>query len=195
MQKTTSPQEMAELELALEKTRQVPVFRTGLMIFWGLIVAKCLLAEWAAEVYHAPINTFLFVWVPSLLISGAITLVHAFSLFRELPRMPLSGRIVNATWVACAVGMVVLGLVSAVFGAFTVYLLPALAAVLLGVGFLIHSVVDRRMVYRVAAVGWWVSAIWLFAHPDVGALARMALCLFLFQVLPAGWLFYTQRKS
>jgi hypothetical protein len=195
MQKTSSPQEVAELEAALEKSRQLPGFRTLLLFFWGLIMAKCLLAEWAAEVYHAPINTFWFVWVPSFMISGVITLGYAYWLFRELPRMPLSGRLVSATWVGCATGFGVLALVAVMDNVFGLYLLPALAAVLLGVGCFIHSVMDRRQIFKFLAVGWWLSALWLFANPNVNALAGMALSLVLLQVLPAGWLFFTRKRA
>jgi hypothetical protein len=193
MQKSSSPQEVAELEAALEKSRQMPGFRTLLLFFWGLITAKCLLLEWAAERYHSPINTFLFLWIPSFMISGVITLGYAYRLFRELPRMPLSGRLVSATWVGCATGFGVLALVAVAGNVFGLFLLPALAAVLLGVGCFIHSVVDRRRIFKVLAVGWWLSALWLFAHPDVNALAWMSLSLVLLEVLPSGWLFFTRK--
>jgi hypothetical protein len=195
MQKISSPQEIAELELALQKSRQVPGFRALLAFFWGLILAKCLLAQWLSEIYHTPINTFWFVWVPSFMISGALTLGYAYWLFRELPRMPLSGRLVSATWVACATGFGILVLVAGVYGVFSPYLLPALAAVLLGVGFSIHGVVDRRNIFRYAAIGWWLAAIWLAANPDITSLAWMALFLALFEVLPAGWLFFTRKRA
>jgi hypothetical protein len=45
------------------------------------------------------------------------------------------------------------------------------------------------------AAGWWLSALWLFAHPDVNALAGMALSLLLLQVLPSGWLFFTRKRA
>jgi hypothetical protein len=195
MPNLSPPQEVAELEAALEKSRQVPGFRTLLLFFWGLIVAKCLLAEWAVERYHSPINTFWFVWVPSFLISGVITIGYAYWLFRELPRMPLSGRLVSATWVGCATGFGVLALAAVSDDVFSVYLLPALAAVLLGVGCFIHSVLDRRRIFKILAIGWWLSALWLFANPDVNALGWMSLSLVLLQVLPAGWLFFTRKRA
>jgi hypothetical protein len=194
MQRISTPQEMAELELALEKARRVPAFRTLLLLFWGLIVAKCLLAQWASQVYGAPINTFWFVWVPSFMISGAITLGYAYWLFRELPHMPLNGRLVSATWAACATGFGVLALVATFGHAFSVYLLPAEGAVLLGVGCLIHSALDRRAVFKYSAAGWWLSAFWLFAHNGVDALAWMSLALMLFLVAPAGWVYWHRAQ-
>jgi hypothetical protein len=194
VQTNLPPPDVAELELALEKSRQVPGFRALLAFFWGLILAKCLFAQWAFTVYNLPINPGFFVWTLSLGGSGALTLGYAYWLFRELPHMPLSGRIASATWVACGVGFAVLALVAGVFQAFTPYLLPALAAVLLGVGYYIHSVAQRRVLFKFVAAGWWLSALGLFTQPNVNALAWMALSLLLFQAAPAAWLFFTRNR-
>ncbi|HTB64320.1 MAG TPA: hypothetical protein VK737_12115 [Opitutales bacterium] len=195
MQKKSSPTDVAELELALEKSRQVPGFRTLLAFFWGLILAKCLFAQWAFTVYNLPINPGFYVWTLSLVGSGAISLVYAYWLFRELPTMPLSGRIASATWVGCGVGFALLALVAGVYQAFSIYLLPALAAVLLGVGYFIHSVAQRRNLFKFVAIGWWLAALGLFTQPNINSLAWMALSLLLFQAAPAGWLFFTRNRQ
>jgi hypothetical protein len=54
---------------------------------------------------------------------------------------------------------------------------------------------DRRRIFKLLAVGWWLSALWLFANPNVNALAGMALSLVVLQVLPAGWLFFTRKRT
>ena len=195
MQKPSSPQEVAELELALEKSGPTPNFRATLAFFWGLIMTKCLLAQWLATVYHAPINTGFYVWTLSLGGSGALTLGYAYIIFRELPRMPLSGRIVSATWLGCGAGFLVLTLVSVVYGTISVFLLPALASVLLGVGCHIHSVVTRQRLFKFLAAGWWLAALGLFTQTNIQSLAWMALSLTVLVILPAGGMLFARRKS
>ncbi len=172
----------------------MPGFRALLALVWALVLAKCLVAQWAFNRYHLPINPGFYVWTLSLGGSGAISLVYAFSLFRELPTMPLSGRLANATWVASATGFALLAAMSLLNRAFDPYLLPALAAVLLGVGCFIQSVIDRRPLCKFLAVGWWSSAIALFMLPNFNALAGMALSLVLLVAMPAGWLFLTRGR-
>jgi len=195
MQNLSSSREVAELDLALEKSRRMPGFRALLALVWGLVLAKCLLAQWAFSHYHLPINPGFYVWTLSLGGSGAITLVYAYTLFRELPTMPLSGRLASATWVACAMGFAILAVMSQFEGAFDLFLLPALGAVLLGVGCFIQSVIDRRKLFKFLAVGWWLAAIGLFTQPNVNALAGMAGSLVLLVALPAGWLFWTRGRQ
>ncbi|MGA2052000.1 MAG: hypothetical protein ABSH19_01675 [Opitutales bacterium] len=195
MQPVSSPQEVAELEIALERARRVPAFRALLLLCWGLIMAKCLLVQWAILTYHERINGVIMVWVPSVSVCAGITLYYAYRVFRELPTMPLSGRIVSATWVGCGTAFLVLIVAVVVFGEFSGYLLPALAAVLLGVGYYIHSATGYRVLFRAAAVGWWFAALWLFGHPDIDSLAWMSLFLVLFEVLPATWLYFAARRA
>jgi len=195
MQKPPATQDIAELELALEKSRQVPGFRSVIAFFWGLILAKCLFAQWAFETYHLPINPGFYVWTLSLVGSGAISAGYAWWLFRELPTMPLSGRVASATWVGCGLGFAVLVAVSLLLEAFNPFLLPAIAAVLLGVGYYIHSVAQRQIMYKAVAVGWWLSALWLATQSNINSLGWMALCLILFQAAPAGWMFLRRNKN
>jgi hypothetical protein len=195
MQPVSSPQEVAELEIALERARRVPAFRALLLLCWGLIMAKCLLVQWTILTYHVPINGVVMVWVPSVSVCALITIYYASRVFRELPHMPLSGRIVSATWIACGTAFIVLVIAVVAYGEFSSYLLPALAAVLLGVGYYIHSATGYRILFKLAAAGWWIAALWLFAHPDPSALAWMSLFLVLFEVLPATWLYFTARRA
>jgi hypothetical protein len=195
MQTVPSPEEVAELEIALERTRRVPAFRAFLLLCWGLITAKCLLVQWAILTYHTPVNGVLFVWVPSFLIFGLITIYYARRLFRELPQMPLTGRFVSATWMACVVAFGVLAVVSAGFDEFSKFLLPAFAAVLLGVGSFIQSVTGRRRLFKTIAIGWWLASLLLFSHPNAAALAWMSLFLVLFQVLPYTALYFAARRD
>jgi hypothetical protein len=195
MQTVRSPEEVAELEIALDRARRVPAFRNFLLLCWGLITAKCLLVQWAILTYHPPINGILMVWVPSFLIFGLIAVYYARRLFRELPVMPLSGRVVSATWIACVTAFAVLVVAALGYEKFTLFLLPAFAAVLLGVGSFIQSVTSRRHLFKAIAIGWWLAALWLFNRATVDGLPWMSLFLVLFQVIPYAWLYLEARRA
>ncbi len=196
MQTAPSPEEVAELEIALERSRRVPVFRALLLLCWGLITAKCLLVQWAILTYHIDrINGPLFVWAPSFMVFGVVTLFYARRIFHELPTMPLSGRVVSATWTACAAAFAVFVLAAAVYGEFSNYLLPALAAVLLGTGCFINSVASRSRLFKVIAVAWWLASLWLFTHPNPDSLLGLSAFLVLLQVLPCTALYIAARRA
>lgn len=194
MQKTHHPQEMAQVRMALEHGQKVAPFRGVVYIFWGLIVAKCTMAEWAIQYYDMPIRSY-YIWGPMIIFAAVCTWVYAGANLRETTHRPLTGRFVRAVWGGCIMAMTLIGIVGAGAGVFNPYLVPALFSIIMGVGYFIHSVVDHRFVYKFAAYGWWIGSIGLLIQPNLNALAWFSLMIVLFQVLPATWLYLQYRRE
>lgn len=53
-----------------------PRFRSLLWLLWILILLKCIVLQWAADAYDMPINTWLYVWTPSLVFALLCTVVY-----------------------------------------------------------------------------------------------------------------------
>lgn len=47
-----------------------------LAIFWVIVLAKCILAQWAIIHYEIPINGWLFVWAPSCALGVFCTVIY-----------------------------------------------------------------------------------------------------------------------
>lgn len=190
----TIPLELPEIEVALAKSYRVAPFKLLLIIFWGLILAKCCIVEWAIINYSTPINGLLYVWIPSIAFGGICSLVYAHISFEELRRAPLISRLIRGVWSACAISMVILCIVS--FGAqsFNSFVLPGFFAILMGIGYYIHSILDSRRIFKICAVGWWFSSLLLFSVLNVHSLAWLALAIVLFQIVPTIF-FYTKANK
>lgn len=184
---------MTQVKLALEASEAATPFRGLVYLFWGLIFAKCFLAEWAVRFYAMPFDS-LYVWLPTLVFGAVCTWVYAGVHFPGKRTTRTSGRFVSAVWTACVGGMALLAVEAVGFGIFNPFLLPGMMAILFGVGYTIHGVLDHHWVYRYAAGGWWLSAVALLARPTVHALAWLALALLLFQVLPGLVLYLNWRR-
>jgi hypothetical protein len=180
---------MSQVKIALEREAKVVPFRGLVFIFWGLIVAKCFLAEWAVAVYQMPFNS-LYVWVPTLIFATVCTWVYAGVALKGTPKRPITGSFVSAVWGGCIMACVLLTIIA--FGAanISLFLLPAMFSVVIGVGYFIHSVVDHRFVYKLSAYGWWVGAVGLSLETSVNNLAWFALMILILQTAPATWLHF-----
>lgn len=189
-----APATLQEIKIALENPREKSPWQGLLFIGWGLVLAKCLLAEWAIHKWQVPLRSGI-IWWPTLLTAGAGTLAYIAFHWRRGAREPLTGRFVAAIWVACASALGLLAAAQASGSLGSVGLLPGLAAVLLGIAFWVHSVLDHRGVFRVAAIGWWLAAIHLLAWPTPDGLAWFALYLVLFQVGPFFGLWWKSRTA
>ncbi|MEM8550285.1 MAG: hypothetical protein AAGF10_05790 [Verrucomicrobiota bacterium] len=188
-------QPISHVELTLEKGRRVDSYRGLLFLFWGLILAKCCLMQWAIITYAMPINGFAFIWVPTLIFGLVCTVIYARVTLKEFHDAPLTNRLVRGIWVACAIALVLLSTLGIGMQAFSPTLLPGLLAVIMGLGYCIHGYLDGRRLYFFAAAGWWLGSIVLFSQNNVASLAWLALFLICFQVLPTAWIYGQQRSS
>ncbi|MGE9297216.1 MAG: hypothetical protein ACQKBV_13115 [Puniceicoccales bacterium] len=183
-----------ELELALERSERVVASRMLLLVFWGLILAKCILLQWAILRYDVPVDGGLFIWTPSFIFGAVCTIVYGKVTFEEFHRTPLTSRLVRGIWAACIAAMSLLGIVAVGLGGMSPFLLPGVFAVLMGVGFFIQGAMDPRPYLRTAAIGWWLGSIWLIYQASADALLSLAVMVIAFQVTPTLLLFWQEKQ-
>lgn len=187
--------DLAELELALERSHQVTASRMLLLVFWGLILAKCCLLQWTILSYNVPIDGGLFIWTPSFIFGAVCSFIYGKVTLEEFHQTPLTSRLVRGIWAACIAAMAIFGVVAVSLGDMSPYLLPGILAVLMGVGFFIQGTVDPRPWLRTAAIGWWLGSILLFFQSDVSSLLSLSILLVALQVIPTTLLFWQEKKA
>lgn len=184
----------AELEIALERSAQMTASRMLLLVFWGLIIAKCTLLQWAILKHNVPIDGGLYIWLPSFIFGAVCSFVYGKVTLEEFHRTPMTSRLVRGIWAACIAAMAIFGVVAVGLGEMSPYLLPAIFAVLMGVGFFIQGMIDPKPYLRTAAIGWWLGSIWLFYESNVNALMWLSVMIILLQVIPTTALFWQEKK-
>jgi hypothetical protein len=189
-----SPQELSQVKLALEREQRVVRFRGLVYIFWGLIVAKCFLAEWAVQVYRMPFSS-LYVWMPTMIFAAVCTWVYAGAALKETPTRPLTGKYVSAIWGGCLMACVLLTTLAIGAANISLTILPAMFAVVIGVGYFIHSVIDHRFLFKLTAYGWWAACVALSLQTSVNNFAWFALAILLLQTAPTTWLHINGRSK
>ncbi|WP_269538635.1 hypothetical protein [Cerasicoccus fimbriatus] len=184
----------AELEIALERSAQMTASRMLLLVFWGLIIAKCTLLQWAILKHDVPIDGGLYIWLPSFIFGAVCSFVYGKVTLEEFHRTPMTSRLVRGIWAACIAAMAIFGVVAVGLGEMSPYLLPAIFAVLMGVGFFIQGMIDPKPYLRTAAIGWWLGSIWLFYESNANALMWLSVMIILLQVIPTTALFWQEKK-
>jgi len=187
--------DISDLELALERSARVSASRMLLLVFWGLILAKCTLLQWAILTYDVPVDGGLFIWMPTFIFGAVCSFIYGKVTLEEFHKTPLTSRLVRGIWAACITAMALLGVVAVGLGGMSPYLLPAMLAVLMGVGFFIQGMVDPRPYLRAAAIGWWLGSVWLFYEANVNALLSLSILIIALQVVPTTLLFWQERQA
>lgn len=178
----------AEWEIALERADAVAPLRGALLIFWGLILAKCCLAQYLIFRHDIEVNGWVFIWLPSILAGLVCTGVYARDTIAHFRRTPVTSRIVRGLWAGLFGALALTAIFGIGGGGLDPLRLPAMVAVFAGAGFFAQSTLQRERAFLYAAAGWWLGATFLFFTPGINALAVLSLLIVLFQVCPCALL-------
>jgi len=155
-----------------------------ILMLWGALFAKCFALEYLVQRYGAPVNTAIYVWTLSILFAGAGTAAYLRSVFRDPVFFPLATKALSALWTACLAAVLTFGVFAFTYRALDPYLLPALFAVVLAVGFTAHATLTRSKPLFAAALGWWATALALPLVEGPASLGAFAVAILLFEVAP-----------
>ncbi len=65
------------VEVKEGQQKPVIVFDGLLAVFWGLMLAKCILCTWAVGYWDMPISSF-WVWLPSMIFGAVCTFLYVY---------------------------------------------------------------------------------------------------------------------
>jgi|GEM_PF-1323831 len=151
-----------------------------LSFFGTLIAAKCSASEALRLYYEIDISSALFIWLPSLLIGGAVCLLYvagpgsAFSAYWKSKQFLLPAGLI---WLTIAF--------SIVRQLPSVIVPGSLSVLLAAASFVLGHFVESIPVKFLAAV-WLFGAVVCFLFPPVGAYSLFAILLIAAGAIPAG---------
>jgi hypothetical protein len=164
----------AELTLSVERAYREAVVLDRLGALWSLILAKCLLAQWAIATYSIPVSGLAYVWSLSVLMAAM-----ASALYLRANRLPLS--VIPETR---RVGGFVLYARFAL-GAFSSAVAAGICAALAGAWSLARASIRRAWEPFAGALLWWGLAGTALRSPDSEALLWSGLGWLLASALPS----------
>ena len=106
-----------------------------ILVLWGLVFAKCLILEYLVRVYSVPINSFVYVWVLTLSMASAATVVFFRTKVTKIG-YPKEISIIYLIWLGCGtVGLLLVGILFLTIE-LNPYKVPTILSILLGIGYL-----------------------------------------------------------
>ncbi len=64
-------------EVRVKEQRPAAGFDRVLVLFWGLMLSKCLFSTWAVGYWDMPVSSF-WVWLPSLVFGTVCTVLYRY---------------------------------------------------------------------------------------------------------------------
>lgn len=178
------PRHDTELALSVERAFREAEVTDRLGAIWSLLIAKCLLAQWAIDTFAIPVRGLFYIWTLTLTMGSVASLYYLHAHRVRLILLPTHFRVNAAVLAGLAVS---LGFLT--YAHFALALIPssaaaAVAAALLGSWSLARAALRRTWEPLVGALLWWAIAPGLLRAPDGQAMLWLGGGMLLAQALP-----------
>ena len=184
-----------ELALSVERAYREVIVLDRLGAIWSVILAKCLLAQWAINEFSIPISGLRYIWLLTLSMAVVVTGLYLRAHQSKINFLPNQLRVGTAIFT----GMVVsLGFV--LYAHFALTLLStittaALTCMLFGAWSLARAALRNAYPPLVGALIWWILTGYALVSKDNYALLWIGLGMFFAQALPSFALARRTEKS
>ena len=173
-----------ELALSVERAYREALVTDRLGAIWSLILAKCLLAQWAITQYSIPVRGAFYVWTLTLVMGTVASLYYLHAHRVKLYLLPTHFRVNAAVLVGLLVSLGFVAYARFALGAIEAPVAAALGAALLGSWSLARAALRRAWPPLIGALLWWGIAATALRAPADEALLWLGLGMLGAQALP-----------
>lgn len=178
------PAQDTELSLSVERAFRESLVTDRLGALWSLILAKCLLAQWAIFRFAIPVSGLFYVWTLTLAMAVVASAYYLHAHRVKLYLLPTHFRVNAAVLAGLVVTLGFVGYAYAALGLLTAPLAAALSAVLLGSWSLARAALRRAWPPLFGAFLWWGLAATALRAPADQALLWLGVGMLCAQALP-----------
>lgn len=178
------PAQQTELALSVERAYREALVTDRLGAIWSLILAKCLLAQWAIARYAIPVSGAFYVWTLTLVMGTVASLYYLHAHRVRLALLPTHFRVNAAVLGGLLVSLGFVAYARFALGALEAPVAAALGAALLGSWSLARAALRRAWPPLLGAFLWWGFAATALRAPADEALLWLGLGMLGAQALP-----------
>jgi tetrahydromethanopterin S-methyltransferase subunit G len=186
MEKIEAEKNLEEIRKMLKETeeevRQIAINSVDYQLLWGILVLAGMglniLFSWLSLFVMIPI-----VWFLVMGIGGFFSYRLGKREFTKTGIITFVGKAVGMTWFATSIGIVLAIVLVSVTNS-NPELIPAFIAILVGIGFFIHSFLLSWRLLSLTSPLWWLGAIIMAIYPK-SSFALFAILLTLTYITPA----------
>jgi hypothetical protein len=178
------PGQDTELALSVERAYREALVTDRLGAIWSLILAKCLLAQWAITQYSIPVSGAFYVWTLTLVMGTVASLYYLHAHRVKLYLLPTHFRVNAAVLAGLLVSLGFVAYARFALGAIEAPVAAALGAALLGSWSLARAALRRAWPPLIGALLWWGIAATALRAPADEAMLWLGLGMLGAQALP-----------
>ncbi len=176
---TSLPSEShTELALSVERAYREAVVVDRLGALWAVIIAKCLLAQWAIDYYAIPISGLRYIWTLTLTMAVIATGLYLQAHRAKISFFPNQFRVGSAVLFGVMINIGFIFYAHFALSAVSATAAYAMVAALMGGWSLVRATLRRAPEPLMAALLWWLVAVLILrAAPEFSMLWLGLGCL------------------
>lgn len=183
MNSNAPAEDLAYIRRLMEQTHTATVAQGHYFVAWGVLVGLALIGTWlmVRGVIETP---WYAIWAPTVVLGWTYV---AWAVRRDLRvqrTRSAFARLIGFVWMACGIAMTLTFFVAAPLGTISVHAIPGLVGAFMGIGILLTGLVAGIGWLVLVAAGWWLGAVLMWMFPGSNALAILAGCVVLLQIVP-----------
>ena len=184
-----------ELALSVERAYREAIVVDRLGAIWSVILAKCLLAQWAIDYFAIPISGLRYIWALTLTMAVVASALYLQAHRTKLSLFPNQFRVGSAVFVGLMINLGFIFYAHFALAALSSVAAYAMVATTMGGWSLARAALRRAPEPLMASLlWWWVAAMILRADPSFSFLWLGLGCLFA-QAMPGFALVARTQKA
>ena len=174
-----------ELALSVERAYREVIALDRLSAIWSVILAKCLLAQWAINEFSIPISGLRYIWLLTLSMAVVATGLYLRAHQSKINFLPNQRRVGTAIFVGILVSLGFILYAHFALKLFSAITTAALTCMMFGMWSLTRAALRNAYPPMVGALIWWTLAGYALISKDNYALLWIGLGMFFAQALPS----------
>ncbi len=167
----------------IRKTKNAAAYSGDIYIIWGMLTLLAVLGTYLLVV----LKLYQYIWINWTAFMGGgfiYSVYHGITRERRADLVTFAGRILGYTWFACGVSLVILAFVAPLAGLYPTHMIPALVAIVIGIGYYITGKVVQWKLLVWLAFLWWVGGSGMMFVKTDSILLIFALLMSLGYLVP-----------
>ncbi len=182
---TSLPSEShTELAMSVERAYREAVVVDRLGALWSVILAKCLLAQWAIDYYAIPISGLRYIWTLTLTMAVVASGLYLQAHRAKLILFPNQFRVGSAVFIGLTINLGFILYAHFALAAVPLNICYAIIAASMGGWSLVRATLRRAPEPLMAALLWWLVAGWMLRVDPTLSLLWLGLGFLFAQALP-----------
>lgn len=193
MDKKNAMEDLQFIKKIIEDSKKTVLDNGIQYIVWGILIVIGLFTTNILTIMNVKIR-FYWVWMIIILLGW---IYSYFSIYKRNKSnySSFAQRIINSSWLACGIGMTLLGFVGPAVNAYKGAFVSPILAVILGIAFFISTIIYEVKWMKLVPYGWWIGALYMFIFPGKFSFIIMGTLMIFFQIAPGIFLYRKFKKE